>query len=434
MANSKNKEAFNARRYMELAIAEMHKSVAERRTDGKVSPKVGAVLVSPEGEVLGTAHRGELREGDHAEFTLLERKFRGNNVTGNYLFATLEPCAPGARKHPKLGCAERIVNARIAKVWIGVEDPDPTVDRKGFKYLEDCGIEVDIFDSDLQPIILAANAEFIEQAKQRAEDAKQPPKEIELTPLEKAAANADLSELSDKALNFYLNKAGYNFTAGSDELIKLLVRKQLVEFDPASKTNIPTGLAILLFGNKPRDRYPQAVLKAEARFGNKEPEVQDFADALVLLPEQIENWLKRVLSSHISRERFSRTEVYDFPLPVLREAIINALVHRDYDLEGAKCYVKIDENQIVVQSPGLPVKPIKLEDVQQFKAPSLSRNPKLMAIFNEMKYAEERGLGMEEMKSLPEKHQLPRPSVTWQEPFLTINFPRFAKLYGQPAA
>ena len=53
----------------------MHKSVDEPREDGKASPKVGAVLLKPQGTVE-TASRGELRHGDHAEFTLLERKNR----------------------------------------------------------------------------------------------------------------------------------------------------------------------------------------------------------------------------------------------------------------------------------------------------------------------------------------------------------------------
>jgi len=69
--------------------------------------------------------------GDHAEFTLLERKNRSNKLDGAVLFSTLEPCAPGSRHDSKLSCAERIVLARIKEVWIGIVDPDPTVDRKG---------------------------------------------------------------------------------------------------------------------------------------------------------------------------------------------------------------------------------------------------------------------------------------------------------------
>lgn len=111
----KGKDDFSPRKYMELAIEVMNRSIQEPRQD-KVSPRVGAVLIKPDG-TEETAFRGELRHGDHAEFTLLERKNRSICLDGSTLFATLEPCAPGARKHPKLGCAKRIVNARINKVF-----------------------------------------------------------------------------------------------------------------------------------------------------------------------------------------------------------------------------------------------------------------------------------------------------------------------------
>jgi len=93
-----NQNNMDARNYMLRAIDVMNQSIQEPRSD-KVSPKVGALLVKPTGEV-DTAFRGELRQGDHAEFTLLERKNRSISLDGSILFATLEPCAPGARKHP----------------------------------------------------------------------------------------------------------------------------------------------------------------------------------------------------------------------------------------------------------------------------------------------------------------------------------------------
>ena len=98
---------FRPRAMLEKAIEVMLQSVDERRNDGKTSPKVGAVLIVPRENAAGrnpliTAYRGELREGDHAEFTLIERKCRDWRLDGSVLFATLEPCAPGARNHPKL--------------------------------------------------------------------------------------------------------------------------------------------------------------------------------------------------------------------------------------------------------------------------------------------------------------------------------------------
>jgi len=90
------KKALDVRTYMEMAIEVMKKSIHEPRHD-KTSPKVGAVLVMSDGSV-DTAYRGELRHGDHAEFTLLERKHRNKDLTGSMLFVTLEPCAPFWKK------------------------------------------------------------------------------------------------------------------------------------------------------------------------------------------------------------------------------------------------------------------------------------------------------------------------------------------------
>ncbi|MCL2683592.1 MAG: hypothetical protein FWE63_08985, partial [Bacteroidales bacterium] len=95
---------FDTRKYMAMCIEVMNNSLQEPRSD-KTSPKVGALLIKPDGKIE-TAFRGELRHGDHAEYTLLERKNRSVPLDGSILFATLEPCAPNARKHPKLSCAE----------------------------------------------------------------------------------------------------------------------------------------------------------------------------------------------------------------------------------------------------------------------------------------------------------------------------------------
>jgi ATP-dependent DNA helicase RecG len=72
------------RKYMVMAVSQMEQTVHEPRLDGKATPLVGAVLVKSDGSV-DTAHRGELREGDHAEFTLLERKNRCNKLDGSVL-------------------------------------------------------------------------------------------------------------------------------------------------------------------------------------------------------------------------------------------------------------------------------------------------------------------------------------------------------------
>jgi pyrimidine deaminase RibD-like protein len=142
------------RDFMQRAIEIAAKSVSE---DGKISPKVGAVLVR-DGTILGDAYRGELGTGQHAEYTLLERKLAGVNVEGATLYTTLEPCT--LRHDPKLPCAKRIIDRKIAKVVIGVLDPNRTIQGEGEQMLLDAGIDVQRFHPDLMRDIKMLNHDF----------------------------------------------------------------------------------------------------------------------------------------------------------------------------------------------------------------------------------------------------------------------------------
>src|SRR6266851_2370239 len=141
--------------FMMLAAAEAKKSKPE---DNKPRPKVGAVVV--QNETATAAHRGELGIGDHAEFTLFNKKLPHADLEGGILFTTLEPCTPTSRTTHK-SCAEWIVQRGIAKVFIGMLDPNPRVYSLGAKELRDHGIIVDYFPETLRKEIEADNASFI---------------------------------------------------------------------------------------------------------------------------------------------------------------------------------------------------------------------------------------------------------------------------------
>lgn len=414
------KKQYTHKELMQMAIDVMNKSVNEPRADGKVPPKVGAVLLFPDSSVE-TAYRGELREGDHAEFTLLERKLHNVNVEDCILYTTLEPCVE--RNPPKVPCCRRITNARIKKVFIGIEDKDPK--GKGIKHLEKNGVEYKMFDREFQRIIEQENKVFLKQALQRKIEAEE--EEDLRTSIELPVANYDSSKFSEEALQKFIKEANLDFKPTDEPFLEYLADFGAMEWDKEKKMFVPTGFGVLLFGKNPRTKFKNAVLKAHVSYGDNKIEPKDFDVALVLLPDQIEEWLRKVLPLSKDTSGFKRKDVPDFPIGVLREAIVNALVHRDYEIEGAKCEIKIDENKIIVTSPGKPLPAITLDELNSFQAPSLSRNHIITYAFSLMNYVEEKGFGMKTFKALHKEYGLPIPKYTFKEPFLTLTFPRTAE-------
>ena len=155
------------RRFEEMAIEEARQSIAE---DERAHPRVGAVVVKY-GKVVSTAHRGE-NPKCHAEFIALESKLPDDLVAGSTVYTTLEPCT--ARNHPKIPCAQRLIERRVGRVVIGMLDPNPEIRGLGIQALNDAGIETQLFPRDSQSQIEELNREFIRTQKERQTRANVP--------------------------------------------------------------------------------------------------------------------------------------------------------------------------------------------------------------------------------------------------------------------
>lgn len=142
------------RRFARRAIDEARKSVPENNE--RPHPLVGAVVVK-NGQVLATAHRGEA-EGNHAEYIALEKRLADTAVAGATVYTTLEPCT--TRNHPKIPCADRLIERKVRRVVIGMLDPDPRITGRGQRKLRSANIITDFFPHDLMTEVEELNREF----------------------------------------------------------------------------------------------------------------------------------------------------------------------------------------------------------------------------------------------------------------------------------
>jgi diaminohydroxyphosphoribosylaminopyrimidine deaminase / 5-amino-6-(5-phosphoribosylamino)uracil reductase len=116
-------------------------ALAERgRGTTHPNPVVGAVVVSPSGDVVGEGWH-ERRGEPHAEVIAL--RTAGDRARGATLYVSMEPCAHHGTTPP---CADTVIAAAVAKVVIGSLDPNPEA-AGGAERLRASGIEVELADS-----------------------------------------------------------------------------------------------------------------------------------------------------------------------------------------------------------------------------------------------------------------------------------------------
>jgi diaminohydroxyphosphoribosylaminopyrimidine deaminase / 5-amino-6-(5-phosphoribosylamino)uracil reductase len=118
------------------AMSEAMRAASVARTRTSPNPWVGAVVLAADGCLVGSGAT-EPPGGRHAEIVALEQA--GTRAHGATLVVTLEPCSHHGRTPP---CVDAVLAAGVARVVVGVRDPDRRVSGSGLAALRDAGIEV----------------------------------------------------------------------------------------------------------------------------------------------------------------------------------------------------------------------------------------------------------------------------------------------------
>lgn len=199
------------------------------------------------------------------------------------------------------------------------------------------------------------------------------------------------------------NRIGRRPIPEEEEPLKVLVKLGLIQ---EGKT---TRAAILLFGDRPQRFYPQAILKM-GRF-KSETLIVDDKEIEGTLFEQVEGSMLYFRDRLQTRFEFTgepqRKVIWEFPLDALREAVINAVCHRDY-LSSSLSQVRVYDDKVVVWNPGKlpePLDPEKLKSVHE----SIPRNRRIAEMFFYAGYIERWGGGTLKILEECRRSALPEP-------------------------
>lgn len=178
--------------------------------------------------------------------------------------------------------------------------------------------------------------------------------------------------------------------------------------------------AILFFDQHPENLFFHAVVRCVHFKGVDKLYIIDdkiFGGPLVHQYEKALGWIQDKLAVEYEiKGTGARTEKWEMPLDVFREALINALSHRDYYEQGAFINVEIYDDRVEISNPGglLPLV------AKQFGRKSLSRNPYIFSLFMRMNLVEHVGSGIGRMHELMLNAGLPAPEYETEGIFTII--------------
>ena len=212
-----------------------------------------------------------------------------------------------------------------------------------------------------------------------------------------------------------------------DDLLSGASLRGLVWHDPESGEHYATAAGIVLLSRDPSAVFPQCRILADAYSGT-EPDgnPRDHEDIRLPMPLSIDRslaFIDRNTRHPMRIVGLNRIRLDEYPVEALREALVNAIAHRQYEDAGRKIMLEVFSDRVVVSSPGLPPSPITLAILRKGKYRPCSRNPVLAQCLSYFHRIEERGSGFRRMRDQMLNHGLDQPILGTDTGYFQITFP-----------
>lgn len=238
------------------------------------------------------------------------------------------------------------------------------------------------------------------------------------------AHNATLEDIDGEKVNAYLARRSANNhqTSRFKDVERVLIGMEcaLVLRDG---TMVPTHAGLLFFGFHPQERILQSdvacVLFRETVGASRYADRRILTGTLQELIDGAEVFLSRYIAVGAKMEGFKRVDIPEYSLEVLREAVINAVVHRDYSKRGESVRVFCYPDRVEIHSPGLLLPGITVEQMERGEVQSKLRNPTLANLLKDIPgYMERLGSGIRFMLDETARLGLPAPQFREMNEFV----------------
>ena len=210
------------------------------------------------------------------------------------------------------------------------------------------------------------------------------------------------------------------------------IENVLQNLDLMRDGNVSRG-AVLLFGKNPQALF----INSQIHMGRFRDDITIIDDKLLKgnLFAQLEGAVQlfrtylqvRYEFEGTSREdeplsAMQRREIWDYPIEALREAVVNALIHRDYFVTGAEIQIRVYDDRVVITNPGGLPEGITVEELRCEHHRSLPRNALLAQVFYYGELLEKWGTGTSRMIALCRKHGIPEPDFSAHPDWFSVTF------------
>jgi ATP-dependent DNA helicase RecG len=223
--------------------------------------------------------------------------------------------------------------------------------------------------------------------------------------------NYNLDEIDPETVRKFIRMASRNGrlkTADEDEDIKTILKK--LKLIISGKL---TNAAIMLFGNDPQKYFINALVRV-GRFKDETTIIGDrhIGGNLFKQIEEAEEAIKNFINVRyeITGEQLTRKNIWDYPLEAIREALLNAVIHRDYFKYNVQTQIKIFNDWMWFFNIGGLPEGITLEQLKTTH-PSVARNPLIVHIFYLAGLIEEYGSGIGRIMDSLRETNLPEPEL-----------------------